>query len=358
MISRPSKYYKYIAHIAGWLLFFFFPLLISPHSSLHAEPGSIESLICRDIILMALFYLNLLYLTPELLQKRSLISFLIVSSLLVVFVSLINVWIHERLLGFENQPPPPDPEMQPLFENHHARRPPMMIAGPFFSSFLITSVVVTISTLIVLWNDWQRARENEQQRTLQKIAAELSVLKLQISPHFLFNTLNNIRWLVRSKSDQAEEAVVKLSQLLRYILYQTNDDSVFLRKEVEHLEDFINLQLIRLQNKESVVFNLIGAASNQMIVPLLFIPIVENFFKYGDFEITNDNTITLEIVLYRVKFIATNKIITESQHDKDASGIGLDNLKKRLNLHYADKHFIKTTEENGYFKVEMEIILN
>ena len=108
----------------------------------------------------------------------------------------------------------------------------LMLASPYFSSLLITALVATASTLLVLWNNWIKAKEDEQERTLQKVAAELSMLKLQISPHFLFNTLNNIRWLVRSKSDNAEPALLKLSQLLRYILYQADANFVSLDKEI------------------------------------------------------------------------------------------------------------------------------
>jgi hypothetical protein len=364
MTISPSRYYNIIAHLVGWLIFFSFPLLLSPHPSfkiITQEPNYLESLLLRNLLLVGLFYFNQLYLTPELLQKRSLSSFLLIITLLVVLVSVANLWIHEILTGMSDGPPPeermPPPDARE-FQGRPHHGPPMMIAGPFFSSLLTTIVITAISTMIVIWGDWQNARENERQRSLQKIAAELSVLKLQISPHFLFNTLNNIRWLVRSKSDQAENAVVKLSQLLRYILYQTNDDKVPLQKEVEHLEDFMDLQLIRLENKQAVKFSRYGAIGDQMIVPLLFIPIVENFFKYGDFENASDNEITLDVKSHHLKFMARNKIISQPTRHEDSSGIGLENLRKRLSLHYKDNYILNTVEENGYFKVEMEIILN
>src|SRR6185369_11333564 len=104
------------------------------------------------------------------------------------------------------------------------------------------------SSLLVFWEEWNKVQLEKQEQELQRVAAELTALKLQISPHFLFNTLNNIRWLVRSKSDVAEEAVVKLSQLLRYILYQTGNERVNLEKEVEHLKDFVELQKMRIVN--------------------------------------------------------------------------------------------------------------
>src|SRR6185369_13982184 len=148
----------------------------------------------------------------------------------------------------------------------------MSLSGPLFSSFLLTIMIASISTSIVLWNDWVKVQAEEQERAFQKLASELAVLKLQISPHFLFNTLNNIRWLVRSKSDQAEEAVMKLSQLLRYILYQTSQEKIELEKEIQHLKDYVSLQQMRLTEHQNIIFSYAADASNKTIVPLLFIP--------------------------------------------------------------------------------------
>ena len=123
--------------------------------------------------------------------------------------------------------------------------------------------------MIALVRDRLREREEKQQIQLEKIAAELAVLKLQISPHFLFNTLNNIRWLTRQKSDNAEEAVVKLSQLLRYVIYQANHERVPLTQEIEHLEHFIDLQKMRLTEQNSVSFVHEGAIERYQIEPCL-----------------------------------------------------------------------------------------
>jgi sensor histidine kinase YesM len=363
MSLQPSFAYKTLAHVVGWSIFFFLPLLLSPHPEFTAyitDPGIITSVLLRNILLMGLFYLNLFYFTPKLLPKNGVSVFLFVIILSVLIISITNLYIHESLTE-----PFKGPHRQPHLPDHHfdlehsgPPKPRIMLAGPFFSSLLITSMVATISTLIVMWNNWTQARENEQERTLQKVAAELSVLKLQISPHFLFNTLNNIRWLVRSKSDQAEEAVVKLSQLLRYILYQTNHDKVSLLQEVEHLQDFFSLQQIRLSNNDSVNFECNGVIENQMIVPLLFIPIAENFFKYGEFEGDSKNQFIITINASHLKLETSNKIIIQREREKESSGIGLANVKKRLALHYPDRYIIKYAEENGWFKLEMEIILS
>jgi LytS/YehU family sensor histidine kinase len=219
--------------------------------------------------------------------------------------------------------------------------------------------VASASTFVVLWNNWTKAREHEQTITFEKVAAELSVLKLQISPHFLFNTLNNIRWLVRSKSEHAETAVVKLSHLLRYILYQTNESKVSLEKEIEHLTDYVSLQQMRLVKTDSVVFEVTGTADGKSIVPLLLIPFVENFFKHANFENDVANKIKIDIGDSRLVLETNNSILdTSKQTPTVDGGIGLENVKRRLALHYPDQHFIRYENRDGYFTVHLEIILS
>ena len=195
-------------HIAGWIIFFITPLLLSPTYDFEAilnDTSNLESMALRNVILMALFYWNLYYLTPVILKKRGVATFLVVLVLAVVGVSLLLWQIHHTLS--EPFRPQIDRGPMPNLGFGPPRPEPANIAGPAFFSFLITIMVVSISTSIVLWEDWVKTRAEEQERAFQRVASELAVLKLQISPHFLFNTLNNIRWLVRSKADNAEEAV-------------------------------------------------------------------------------------------------------------------------------------------------------
>lgn len=368
MSLESSRRFKVIGHIIGWLIFFITPVLFSPVHSIAAflsDSDALLSISLRNLLLGGLFYLNLLYITPTLLPRRGLGTFLLVLFALVVSISLANYWIHQHLAGFGLHPPEPPrdgggpPRFGPDDMSGVRRKPYLMLAGPMFSSLLITALVAAASTFIVMWNNWQVAQEQAQERTLQKVAAELSVLKLQISPHFLFNTLNNIRWLVRTKSDHAETAIVKLSQLLRYILYQTHQDYVSLDKEVENLKDFINLQEMRLSNRQSLHVTIQGPMEHQRIVPLLFIPLVENIFKYGDFDGSFVNEIRLDVTPPRLRFQTINKIIAMPDHSGEAhdSGIGLENVRKRLALHYPDQHLLSVRREDGIFRLDMEVIL-
>jgi hypothetical protein len=346
-----------LLHMVGWMIFFVAPLLLAPpgeFESAFTNPGNLESLAIRNLLLMILFYFNYFYLAPVVLKKNGTGMFIVVLSIGVVLVSVANWRIHHTLSepfgpGF-GRPPMPEP---------FGRRPrPMMLASSLFASFLMTIIMVSISTSIILWRDWVKARVDEQERAFQKVASELAVLKLEISPHFLFNTLNNIRWLVRSKSDNAEEAVMKLSQLLRYILYQTQQDKTDLDKEIDNLRDYISLQQMRLTGGEKVHFTCHGETAGKKIVPLLFIPIAENFFKYGNFNGSFSNAISLDVEGQRLRLTTENAVLPPSEGTPDPdSGIGLSNVKRRLALHYPGHHLLSHSEKGGIFKLELEIIL-
>jgi hypothetical protein len=355
---KKSSGVALLFHIIAWILFFLAPLFLSPGpvwDSVSTE--GILSLLARNFILMALFYFNFFYLTPVVLKKNGTGYYFALLILLIAVVSFFNAGFHQHLTGngdFGTRPPPP-PEERPYGPGPERRRPPLMLASPDFSSLLITILVVATSTLLVLWEDWSRAQAEKKEQVLQKVAAELTALKLQISPHFLFNTLNNIRWLIRSKSENAEDAVVTLSHLLRYILYQTESDQVDLEKEVQHLNDFIDLQKMRLPNLGAIRITVEGDWKGKKIVPLLLLPLVENFFKHGDFTQTNQNSILLVVKGDGLIFKSSNRI---TMNETGGRGIGLDNLKKRLALHYPERYSLKYFEKNLVFNLELELQLS
>ena len=237
-------------------------------------------------------------------------------------------------------------------------RRPVLLASSLFASLLITVIIASISTSLVLWEDVERSKLDERERELQRVASELAMLKLQISPHFLFNTLNNIRWLVRSKADRAEEAVMKLSKLLRYVLYQTNETHVPLERELDNLKDYVELQQLRLPDGGHFELKIVGEPGKSQIVPLLLVPIAENFFKYGDFATVGVNRLEVTLSDHRLHVLAINSIASrQPDGPKEESGIGLSNLSRRLMLHYPDKHEFTFENRDGIFEVNLGIIL-
>ena len=177
--------------------------------------------------------------------------------------------------------------------------------------------------------------------------AELSFLRSQINPHFLFNSLNNIYALVYKQSAQSLEALATLSDLLRYIIYD-NEDKVQLQKELEYISKYISLQRLRFEHEIPVTFEVNGNTSEVILAPLLLIPFVENAFKHGDLSVSSKG-ISINILVNKEKifFHCLNKI--GSQQKDEQGGVGLQNVRRRLDLLYGGKYDLQVYEENDYF---------
>ncbi|MGI8635564.1 MAG: sensor histidine kinase, partial [Segetibacter sp.] len=190
----------------------------------------------------------------------------------------------------------------------------------------------------------------------EKLATELSFLKSQINPHFLFNTLNNIYSLALVKSEATADAVLKLSSIMRYVLSETKHDTVPLDKEIQFIKHYIELQKVRLTDKVTIEFNVQGETEGKQIAPLLLIPCVENTLKYGVstkeksrlfFEIKTDaNTIY---------FTAINDMISYDKGSENNTGIGIRNTERRLELLYPGKHRLDVHQENKQFIVNLTL---
>lgn len=268
-------------------------------------------------------------------------------------------------------PPPPEysipngmPKMPPSdFKSHQPMPAPQSVytfwKNPQFWGMLISTIlVVLVSSMLVLIRERAANKELQQQMIYEKVTAELAVLKLQISPHFLFNTLNNIRWLARQKSDQTEGHILQLSELLRYMIYQANDNQVLLSQEINHLNNYIDLQRMRLVNPDAVVFEVEGETDGIMIEPMLFIPFVENAFKYGlHSQQASRLHFRIHVTEGYLHFYAENPIYETAMPSLEASGIGIQNVKKRLAFYYPQQHDISITEEAGLFVVKLSIHL-
>ena len=203
-----------------------------------------------------------------------------------------------------------------------------------------------------------KEKELQKESENETLKSELSFLRSQISPHFMFNVLNSVVSLSRRKPEMVEPVVIKLSELMRYMLYETNDSSVPLEKEALYLESYIDLQKIRFGNDISINFEQNITNKSNQIEPMLLIPFVENAFKHGVGLIENP---TIDIHLKSdnsgIFFTVSNKVNSASKLEKkdDSSGIGLSNVKRRLELLHPNHH-LKINETNEVFTVELHII--
>ena len=185
---------------------------------------------------------------------------------------------------------------------------------------------------------------------------ELALVKSQINPHFLFNTINNIDVLIQKDSAKASAYLNKLSDIMRFMLYETKTEKILLKQELEYVEKYIDLQKIRTSNLQYVNYNEKGDTGGLMIAPMLFIPLIENAFKHAENKKIN-NAINISVVIENGKIIfdCENSYSSDTQTKLGHSGLGNELIRKRLNLLYPGKHTLVATDENKIYKVKMTI---
>ena len=226
----------------------------------------------------------------------------------------------------------------------------------FFKTTFTTTVFLFLSAVLKFTVDWFLNERVQRDLENQRLSAELSFLKSQINPHFLFNSLNSIYSLAYQKSDTTPEAILKLSEIMRYMLYECNDNKVELTKELQYLQNYIDLQKIRFGNKAFIDFEVTGEVTNQHIVPLLLISFIENAFKHG---IANDALAPIKLKINledgHLYFFIQNKKHT---HNRDSSGgIGLANVRRRLDLLYPGKYNLDIRDEADTYTCQLSLVL-
>jgi len=225
-----------------------------------------------------------------------------------------------------------------------------------FDNIYYGAPIIIMSFFIWLVNDIITSEKEKTILAEQKYNAEVSFLRNQINPHFIFNTMNNIYSLVYLKSEKALSAIEKLSTIMRYVMKESDAKKIALSKETDYLNNFIDLQSLRVKGDSAVDFTINGETDNKMIAPLLLLPFVENGFKHG---VTNDSErpfkIALTIKNNTIYFTCSNTIAIGKKDE--SSGIGLKNVKRRLALIYPNKHKLEITQINGEYKSHLVIEL-
>lgn len=313
-------------HIISWFLIFVFPIMLTEWGKqFNWEEYAKHCLIPLSCFLI--FYANYLYLIPRFLFQNKAKKYLLLNVLMVVIVSFFlhlgQDWLLPHPKGFRPGMPP-----QPPIWMHMGRHLTML------------TFVVGLSAAIRISLRWQQTIEKLIIAENKKIEAELKNLKNQINPHFLLNTLNNIYALIAFDHEKAQEAVQKLSKLLRHMLYDNQSGLVSLEKELDFINNYIELMRIRQSKSVTINVHLDAGPKPLNIAPLVFISLIENAFKHG-VSPTENCFIDISIQGY-----ADGKIICEiknSNHpknatDKSGSGIGLEQVSRRLALSYPLSH--------------------
>ncbi len=218
---------------------------------------------------------------------------------------------------------------------------------------LMGFLFLVISYLIVSWV-YEKIKIIRELKN-EKLYSELSLLRSQINPHFFFNTLNNLYGLAIEKSEKTPETILKLSEMMRYTIYDGKKDAVHLEKEINFLKNYIDLHTIRHFNKLDLKFVIDTEQSNEKIAPLLLINLVENAFKHGAEKLEKDAFIHMNISS-RNKTL-NFEIENNFENQNSSTGIGLENLKRRLQLVYPNAHTFNTSENNNIFRAELSLDL-
>lgn len=235
--------------------------------------------------------------------------------------------------------------------------PGILLQTVFLFAFLNAFLILGISFRSLFgWIEQKRLHDILEKQNLK---SEIALLRTQLNPHFLFNTLHNIDTLIKDNHDRASKSLIKLSDLMRYMLHDSKSDQVSIEKELEHVENYISLERLRIKNEKFLKFNISGNYQGIRIAPMLFIPFVENAFKHSvDSEIENGIAIDFAFEKNTITFICENQYDNlEIEKDK-THGIGLETVEKRLKLLYPDKHKLNIDKDSSIFKVKLEINLD
>ncbi|WP_316792941.1 sensor histidine kinase [Pedobacter frigoris] len=331
-----------IIHLVFWLVTLIVPII----GAINNDLGSYEITVKYGyfaIINLSIFYINYTLLIPMLIQQKKRYGlYMLAIVLVIVIMAIIKTFL---AAVYSN-----------IILSHHVAAsnvPFYEELGTFAVQAIFTSgFFIVVSALLKFAIDWVGNEKVQKNLVSEKREMELQFLKSQLNPHFLFNSLNNIYSLAYQKSDKTADAILKLSEIMRYMIYESNDSWVALSKEIDYVQSFIELQKLRFKDGASVEMTLQGEIDDQRIVPLILISFVENAFKHG---IANDpeNPIKINIIANQkiLHFSITNK---KNTYNKDEmGGVGLNNVERRLQLLYPDRYKLNIVNSATHYTSEL-----
>lgn len=385
-------------HLAGWLLFLSFPLVF-----IHAEESgsSIFKLVFDlnywefSLCYIALFYINSLFLIPRLFLKKKYLDYALIIVLLLAGVYFFQPF--DRLLRNSNSnrnfsaqqfsdpgrpgmppqmrdgmpPPPPDMPNQSDSSRQAFRKPPIegqqgtRRLGPpppngrvrhiDTTSLFIFVMIMALSTAVEITREWNTTERRASLAEAGKANAELSFLKTQINPHFLFNTLNNIYTLAVTGNEYTADSIMKLSNIMRYVTDEVTEDFVPLQNEIDCIDNYIDLQRLRIGKKTEIDYSVEGNAENKVVAPLIFMTFIENVFKYGISKQEHSKlTIQISIDNDKLHLFCQNPDYS-NKSTQNRHGIGIKNTLQRLEHLYPGRHKLDMNTQNNHYTVNMTL---
>ena len=355
--NKSTNYFIKFLHFGFWIALYLVPYFdprgIHPifQSKIHFFLN--PHILLNHLLFVILFYSNSEVFVPRLLlQNRKIIYFLVVFFLTIVILLVTYL-------------------MFPLFKIPHVdfSKPKLSFVELIRFNQTISLIfpllfILLVSTLYRLLIHKYKFEKKQKEKENEQLKTELLFLRSQISPHFIFNALNSSIILVRKQSEKAEESLIKLASLMRYMLYESDNEKIAIEDEIEYIENYIDLQIIRFEKSikinKKIVFD--ETHSSDFIESMLLIPFIENAFKHGSL-VLKEPEIEIEISIENniLILITKNKFSTKTNIHGEISknhGIGLSNVKRRLELLYPNRHELKLDKVGEYFNVYLSIQIN
>jgi two-component system LytT family sensor kinase len=344
---KKKGYIEVLLHTIVWgSLFLFMWYNAYTLGPFRKQDGTIYLPLIWDTVLsLVLFYANALYLVPRFISRQQFKQYILAALFLYAIIVLLNTVLDQQY-------------SLSLFSSEHE---------PFFADLFLNVqskiLILSLSLGYALTRQWIINERLQQEMDKNKLRNELKYLKAQINPHFLFNTLN-MAYASATKSNDVTTAdiIEKLSGLMRYVLYESNEDKVCLAKEIEYIDNTVNLQIQRLSPElaAQVEYRVKGDWQNRKIAPLILIPFIENVFKHG-IVVSKKGEMYISIFLESQTLILETRNVKSSRPSSapaENSGIGLKNAKERLQLLYPNQHKLLIDETEPDFRVRLEVKIN
>ena len=292
------------------------------------------------------FYMYYFFLFPRYLKQKKILLTLTFGVLISAGAAIVAYSLHRYLIETGRVI-----DMDDGGKNGASTAGIVLVIMGFIAS--ISGIGALVIKGFITWFEEIKLKEELKQKNHE---TEMALVKAQLDPHFLFNTLNNIDVLIIKNATEASNYLNKLSDILRFMLYETKTDKILLKKEIEYIEKYIELQKIRTANANYVSFKVTGSPENKTIAPMVFIPFIENAFKHTTNKKT-DNAITVQIIIKQdaIVFVCENKFDPNRVLNQESNGLGNDLIRKRLNLIYPQKHTLDSGSQINLYSVNLTI---
>ena len=340
---RNQRTRTIILHTLFWLVWLF-----RSFYDIYTPFGLIGALLFIGAVFITqapLVYFHLYFLVPRLILKKRYILYIVITASCVFIYSYCNYTIVTMI---------PEEWTTKLMQSFISRIKP--------TYDVLEGVIVILLTYALKYTLIAFVTQNELLKLQkEKLQLELNALKTQVNPHFLFNTLNNLYSLTLKNSDKSSEMILKLADIMRYVLYQSEAYQVPLQKELDFIQNYVELQKIRYNENYEIGFSIDGAVNGQIIAPLLLIDFIENAFKHGLDRRFTDGYVNINI--HVEKELLMFSVVNAKGHADDGSmlnvknGIGISNIKKRLELMYPEKYNLDIDDDNEKFNVNLKLNL-